>query len=118
MTLRGLEQVKSKLENAAVIEAAQEGLTDVAREIYNESVNKYCPVDTGKLRGSCQMYKGGTKKGRFSILIGYSTEYAIYVHEIASNYHPHGSWKYLEIPFLIHIQTIEAKIRERIRGAI
>lgn len=119
MTLRGLDQVRSKLEDdGALFDAAKDGLMDVARDIYNDSVNNYCPVDTGHLRGSCQMYEGKTGKKKYSVVIGYTAEYAIYVHEIASNYHPHGSWKFLEIPFLIHVKSIDEKIKARIRGSL
>ena len=52
------------------------------------------PIDTGNLRGSCYLdppYPNPT------IEIGYTADYAIYVHEIDKNYKAPGtSWKYLE----------------------
>lgn len=52
----------------------------------------YTPVDTGKLRNSVYIKMHGT-----GYEIGYTCEYAIYVHEIGVNHHkPPTQYKYLE----------------------
>jgi hypothetical protein len=52
------------------------------------------------------------------VKISYNTDYAIYVHEIARYYHPHGSWKYLEIPFKELSQKLVPNAESKIKGKI
>lgn len=63
----------------------------IANKILNKSIY-YTPVDTGKLRNSIYIkpYEDGWE-------IGYTCDYAIYVHEIGVNYHkPPTQYKFLE----------------------
>lgn len=63
----------------------------IAYQVLRKSI-EYTPVDTGKLRNSIYIkpYNNGFE-------IGYTCEYAIYVHEIGVNYHAYPTqYKYLE----------------------
>lgn len=63
----------------------------VAEKIHKRAI-EYTPVDTGKLRDSIYIkpYESGFE-------IGYTCDYALYVHEIGFNYHePPTQYKFLE----------------------
>lgn len=63
----------------------------VAQKIIERSL-EYVPYDTGKLMNSAYIIPFGT-----GFEIGYTAEYATYVHEIGFNYHePPTQYKYLE----------------------
>lgn len=63
----------------------------VAQKILERSLD-YVPYDTGKLRNSAYIKPFST-----GFEIGYTAEYATYVHEIGFNYHePPTQYKYLE----------------------
>lgn len=54
------------------------------------------PVDTGALRGSAFTRK--TNQGMTTMVqVGYTTSYAIFVHEMVENYHHVGQAKFLEV---------------------
>lgn len=79
---------------------------DAGREVLEGSLIKrivnpskrLCPVDTGALRRSVWWSADITSRG-LSAVIGYNTEYAIYVHENPDARHaPPTQWKFLEEP--------------------
>lgn len=55
------------------------------------------PVDTGYLKSTGWMRFAGSGT-TFTFTIGYSADYAIYVHERLDVFHPHGQAKYVEGP--------------------
>ena len=58
---------------------------------------KLVPVDTGALKASAMtdLIKGPTPK----VVVKFTQQYAIYVHEDLWAYHPVGQAKYLEEPY-------------------
>lgn len=56
----------------------------------------------------------GTKAGTASVIVGYTQEYAIYVHENLEAYHEVGNAKFLEIPF----REIEPDVPSILRKSI
>jgi len=77
---------------------ARAAAKETADEVMSESKERYCPVDTGELKGSGKVEVVKNSIIEFHVRLSYSTQYAIYVHEIPYH-HNHGSWKYLSIPF-------------------
>ena len=70
-----------------------------AGETLLEESNKLVPVLTGVLKKSGKVtYKGRGLNTEFSI--GYSADYAVYVHEDLTKHHPNGQAKFLETAIL------------------
>ena len=92
------------------------------RLVMNES-QKLCPVEFGFLRGSGYVSDPIiTADGTILISIGYSSEYAVYVHEIVTNYHkPPTMAKFLELPLIYRkdriLRNIIARVNAKIEGA-
>lgn len=92
------------------------------RLVMNES-QKLCPVEFGFLRGSGYVSDPViTAGGAILISIGYSSEYAVYVHEIVTNYHkPPTMAKFLELPLIYRrdriLRDIIARVNAKIEGA-
>lgn len=63
-----------------------------AEDIFTET-QVQVPVKTGFLKGSGEVALKGDM-----VEIKYTAPYAIYVHEILSNYHPNGKAKFVEDP--------------------
>ena len=89
------------------------------RLVMNES-QKLCPVEFGFLRGSGYVSDPVIMAdGTILISIGYSSEYAVYVHEIVTNYHkPPTMAKFLELPLIYRrdrmLRNIIARINSRL----
>lgn len=58
-----------------------------------------CPVEYGRLRASFFMAQTGTTE-KPKVLLGYGTDYAVYVHERMGLRHPVGKAKFLEDPII------------------
>lgn len=89
--LEGQRQVEDNLRKAIQqIEGRTEpGLFEAALFVEGEAVRN-APIDTGNLRGSgyTQRVPGGAE-------VGFTADYAVFVHEIDKNYTV-GGWKFLE----------------------
>ncbi|MCK9310675.1 MAG: HK97 gp10 family phage protein [Bacteroidales bacterium] len=116
--MKGYEQVRSKLQKLpdSLAKAGQEGLHEVGQKIFDQARDSV-PVDTGALKGSGKMDES-ISGNKVKIIIGFYTEYAVYVHEILSYHHPHGKAKYLEDPFNSNISNIETTIASKMKGAL
>ena len=81
----------------------------------NES-QKLCPVEHGFLRGSGYVTDPVIMAdGTILISVGYSSEYAVYVHEIVTNYHkPPTMAKFLELPLIFRRDRMLRNIIARI----
>lgn len=66
-----------------------------AQDIIRVAVPKV-PVDTGRLRGAWVVDAPKMQSGRIFVVIGFGTEYAIYVHERTDLSHAVGEAKFLE----------------------
>jgi len=82
-------------------------ITQWANEVLRQS-QMMCPVDTGTLRRSGRVTT--LSSSPLKMQIGYTAEYAIYVHEIPAN-HPVGQWKYLSTPFEQMVPQLQTMLR-------
>lgn len=89
------------------------------RLVMNES-QKLCPVEFGFLRGSGYVSDPViTADGTILISVGYSSEYAVYVHEIVTNYHkPPTMAKFLELPLIYRRDRILRNIIARVNAKL
>lgn len=86
----------------------------VLLEILAES-KKICPVKTGYLRGSGYVADPIIAYGQILASIGYSAEYAYWVHECVENYHhPPTKAKFLEEPLQMYGQNIPKAIHSEV----
>ena len=92
------------------------------RLVMNES-QKLCPVEDGFLRGSGYVTDPVIMAdGTILISVGYSSEYAVYVHEIVTNYHkPPTMAKFLELPLIYRkdriLRNIIARVNAKLGGS-
>lgn len=88
--IKTIQKIASKFPDnvaTAIYQEAQIEMTESKRRV---------PVDTGILR-STGYVDTPVRAGRsISVILGYNTEYAIYVHENLEAFHPVGQAKYLE----------------------
>lgn len=104
-----LERLKSQHQYAIA-----SGLFQEMSEIMSESHDE-CPVKFGRLKATGQVEEPIIMSGRTSCRMGYSTKYAIYVHEILENYHaPPTKAKFLEDPVNRNIDKVPQFINRSI----
>lgn len=89
-----LKAMWPKFSNAAV-----KGCMDWADDVMNEA-KRITPVDTGALRASGYTQTMSGPEG-VEIGIGFSANYALYVHENLEAHHDVGQAKFLETPMLL-----------------
>jgi len=53
-------------------------------------------------------------EGRITVIVGYTQEYAIYVHENLEAFHSVGQAKYLEVPFRLRAPGAKDRVMARI----
>lgn len=87
--------------------------------VMNES-KKLCPVEYNFLRTSGYVTDPVVMAdGTILISIGYSSEYAVYVHEIVTNYHkPPTMAKFLELPLIYRRDRMLRNIIARINSKL
>jgi len=84
--------------------------------IMNESQDE-CPVEFGILKASGYVEDPQIIGGNASVKLGYSAEYAIYVHENLSAYHaPPTKAKFLEDPVRRSMPGFANRVGERLKG--
>jgi len=79
-------------------QAACKALDESVKDIFTESTEHYCPVDTGNLKSSAKNELITDTNTEHVREISYNTPYCVYVHEIIRYHHGNKSAKYLEIP--------------------
>jgi len=98
-TVQGLKNITKAVELHKKVTAAglRTGLMRAGLFLQRES-QKIVPVDTGALRASANTRLEGTDKD-LAVIVSYSQEYAIFVHEnLESRHKPGKTAKYLEKP--------------------
>lgn len=76
---------------------------------------KICPVKTSYLRGSGYVSDPVIGYGQILLTIGYSAEYAYWVHELIDNYHrPPTRAKFLEEPLQLYSPNIVQAVKEEV----
>jgi len=98
---------KSALNNG-FLRVKQKLLEDV-NIIKDLSVN-LTPIDTGKLRKSAYVRKNKDDRTTIVYDVGYSADYALYVHENLNANHPIGQAKFLQTASRKHRQQMKKNI--------
>lgn len=119
MVVGGLRELQRGLreEFDDVMDDLEAALWDgLEREILRPA-NVICPKDTGLLV-STGYVNVQRKRGRISGMVGYDTDYAIYVHENPDARHkPPTRWKWLEETLVLNadrlLDRVEADVRRR-----
>ena len=95
-------------------DAVSVALQRVLEEILTES-KKICPVKTGYLRGSGYVSEPIIGYGQILTTIGYSAEYAWWVHEnLEANHHPPTKAKFLEEPLQMYSKNIPQAVHNEV----
>lgn len=75
---------------------------------------RLCPFETGALRGSGHVPEPHVAEGMILADIGYSQNYAWWVHELIGNYHkPPTQAKYLEVPLMAALPRLTEDVIRR-----
>jgi hypothetical protein len=100
--------------------AAKAGLDKSSNEVLTISRDRYCPVDTGKLKASAKDEVIENTEDTYTREISYSTDYVFYVHEIPYQHlnPPTATWKFLETPFERHEQKFSESIENAVRDVL
>jgi hypothetical protein len=95
-------------------QVAAQALYDELRLVMNES-QRQVPVDTGILRASGSVDVPMSEGGIITSSLGYSTNYAVYVHENLEAFHkPPTKAKFLEDPLYQAIDGMLERIASRL----
>lgn len=116
-----LERLRQPVIPLVLAEAVHEDVTDTLKI----SQEEYVPIATGFLKDSAFVDDPYMQDGTDPIIIfGYRAPYAAAVHEIPpppdlsvggrSARHPHGQWKYLEVPVLERSTGALERIGDRV----
>jgi hypothetical protein len=89
---------------------AVEGALFTEAEVMMGVSKRRTPVDTGRLRSTGHVKPPQTRGGKTEVVLGYGTDYAIYVHERPAR-HPVGQAKYLESAVLEGAVGLAARLK-------
>lgn len=78
---------------------------------------KRTPVDTGTLRASGRVYRSKEVKN-FTVVLGFHTHYALYVHEDLQAHHPVGQAKYLESAVADGLGALEKRVAKALLDSV
>lgn len=100
-----------------MVTSAKKEVVKWGNDTISLSKNKFCPVDTGKLKstGKSEIHKNTLTE--FHIRLSYSTPYARRQHETPWYHHPVGQWKYLQTPFNQRAPLLIQAVRDAWRSA-
>ncbi|MDD4588864.1 MAG: hypothetical protein PHG06_00345 [Parabacteroides sp.] len=104
-----IDEISLILKN--VEQAAIKAVDDTVEEIYTVSTENFCPVDKEDLKHSAKNELVEDTSTSHIRELSYGTDHAIYVHEILTMYHPHGSAKYLEKPVTIYTPKLAENVK-------
>ncbi len=116
MGLRGIDELQQKLEDLAgddLDDEMEEVVYEELEEI-KEASQEIVPVDTGRLHDSA-FVDVRRERGKVQGIVGFDTEYALYVHENPDAFHkPPTRWKFLEEAFAMAQAGMLRRISERV----
>lgn len=98
----------------ASLAATLEGMLIEAQKI-EAAAAEQVPVDTGRLRSTHSVTADPSRTGW---VIGFGTDYAIYVHEDMEARHPVGNAKFLERPFVSALSGMLERVTSHVRKAL
>ena len=97
--------------------AAENAAIEAANLILEESL-KLCPIDTGYLRSTGKIVVQGSGYG-IQVTVGYSADYAVYVHENLEAYHnPPTQAQFLSEVLRRYRGDISQKIKSEVHAAL
>ena len=116
MKVTGVKQCLTNLDrnNAAIGRRVQAGLKRAGLWLQGESQEE-CPVDTGTLKNSAATRATGGGFGT-EVEVGYTTSYALFVHENMTAFHPVGKAKFLSDPLKRGRARIVSIVERAVKG--
>lgn len=115
MQIIGIKQLTKKLQDNGKSKGKgmRKGLYRAGLMLQRAS-QKLVPIDTSNLKNSASTRMEGQGLSS-SVIIGYGTEYAIFVHENLEAQHKVGQAKYLEQPLREMKSELQAEIKAGLR---
>lgn len=119
ITITGVDAViqNIKVSEARLRKAAIDSLKEAGQDIIAKA-QENTPHDTGNLKGSAFVEDKPRQTSEGLVQrIGYTAEYAIYVHEIDKNYR-RGGWKFLANAMNMHVDLVRRLFETRLRNVL
>lgn len=116
----------AQLMDPSILNAEMEKMQNELRTIFKNHVQKvglistqnFVPIDTGKLQASYKEEIISDTPDLFIIRQSYGNDgevpYAAAVHEVPTNYHPHGSAGYLRIPISLTLDDLTFEFEQMV----
>jgi hypothetical protein len=115
--LEGFVELNNKFKKSIseISDVIQDALLDCGNDLQQKSVD-ITPVDTGALRASA--FTEAESGSNPSVIVGYTEEYAIFVHENLEANHPVGQAKFLEQPLQENTDKYVGHVRDKVQDLI
>lgn len=119
-----MSTVQGSKEIAAALKKHQKGLTKGmeiglfrAGTFLQRLSQKLVPVDDNVLKPSANTrWAEPMMPGKPEVVVSYSTDYAVYVHEDLNAKHKIGQAKYLETPYRVYKDVMVGIVRDAMKG--
>lgn len=116
--LEGFVELTKKLNKSIseISSVVEDALLDCGNDL-QQKAQDLTPVDTGALRSSA--FTETDRQGKNpSVIVGYTEEYAIFVHENLEAHHPVGQAKFLEQPLRENTDKYVEYIKDKVQDLI
>ena len=115
--LQGFVELTNRLNRSAsqISDTVQNALLDCGNDLQQKAVD-ITPVDTGALRASA--FTEAESGSNPSVIVGYTEEYAIFVHENLEAHHNNGQAKFLEQPLRENADRYAEHVKNKVQELI
>lgn len=115
--LEGFIELTNKLNKSIskISTIVEDALLDCGNDL-QQRAQDLTPVDTGALRSSA--FTGAESGSNPSVIVGFTEEYAVYVHENLEAHHPVGQAKFLEQPLRENTDKYVEYIKDKVQDLI
>jgi hypothetical protein len=115
--LEGFVELTKKLNKSIseISSVVEDALLDCGNDL-QQKAQDLTPVDTGALRASA--FTEAESGNNPSVIVGYTEEYAIFVHENLEAHHPVGQAKFLEQPLKENADKYVEYVRDKVQDLI
>ncbi len=115
--LEGFVELTKKLNKSIseISSVVEDALLDCGNDL-QQKAQDLTPVDTGALRASA--FTEAESGSNPSVIVGYTEEYAIFVHENLEAHHDVGQAKFLEQPLQENIDKYVGHVRDKVQDLI
>lgn len=115
--LEGFVELTKKLNKSIseISSVVEDALLDCGNDL-QQKAQDLTPVDTGALRASA--FTEAESGSNPSVIVGYTEEYAIFVHENLEAHHPVGQAKFLEQPLKENADKYVKYVRDKVQDLI